>query len=98
MDSSTSHPVIYSSYHKNFQQREPACPQYKEATFRSKATQPSSASHLGSFPRTTSRLPQHAIGENFRGTVPNLPQQGTPSFVVKPPSFSSTRHHTCNRY
>src|SRR4051812_1926246 len=56
MDSSTSHPVIYSGYRQNFQQKEPVCPQYKEATVRSKATQPSSASHRCSFPCTTSRL------------------------------------------
>src|SRR3954468_7753991 len=77
MDSTTSHPVIYSGYRRNFQQKEPVCPQYKEATVRSKATQPSSASYRGRFPCTTPRLPRHTTGENFRGTVPNLPQQAT---------------------
>src|SRR4051812_26125114 len=85
MDSSTSYPFIYSGYRKNFQQKESACPQYKEATFRSKATQPSPASYRGSFPCTTPRLPRYATEENFRGTVSNLPQQASPSFADKLP-------------
>src|SRR3954468_2925435 len=31
IDSNTNPPVIYSGYHKNFQQKEPSCPQCKEA-------------------------------------------------------------------
>ena len=93
MDSNTSHSVIYSGYRRNFQQKEPVCPQCKEANLRSEAPQPSSASHRGSFPCTTPRLPRYATGESFRGTVPNLPQQATPSFSDKPPSLPQ---HACN--
>src|SRR4051812_23401089 len=85
---------------KNFQQKGPVYPQYKKASFRARQpifvsklliklprqdTQPSSASYRGSFPCTTPRIPRYATRARFRGTVPNLSQQATPSFADKIP-------------